>query len=150
MLILIPIMLSADELKGILGQVPDDFEEASSEFWNYVEEKLKPFKSKICVVYSNELSFMSDTGKRLDIILKFKGQAQYLCVDDPLLTAEAKAWLDLIKNESSQIALDLFEDNMNDRIKYASEVINKNLRDGGIGIFLPIQKISFIYLKTLK
>ena len=135
MLIVIPIMFTQEELKKTLGQVPADFEEASSEFWSYIKEKLEPFLDKIYTVYSEKPSSSPETENQVDTILKrFKIHAKFNCIDDPLLVAEAEAWLELTKKQKKQMVIDLFEESMSDRNKHASEVINKTLVDGGIGI----------------
>ncbi len=145
MLILIPMMYNERELKEAIGQVPEDFEEASSEFWSYIEEKLEPFIGRVYAVFSTEPASAKDKCVRINVIFKkFEGSAEFLYIDDPLLVAEAKAWLELMKDKKSQAMIDLFEESMRDMNRYAGEVIDKTMRDGGIGILFtdPTRKLT--------
>jgi len=144
--IVIPIMYSREELKKSLGMVPEDFEEVSSEFWSYVEGKLKPFIGRIYAVYSEKAASTKETGSRLDAVLKrFEGHAEFHCVEDPLLAAEAEAWVELMKNERNQAIQDLLEENRRDRDAHAIGILERTLEDGKIGVLFidPARKLSF-------
>lgn len=142
--ILIPVMYGREELEKALNLVPDDFEEASSEFWDYVEGKLEPFIGKIQAVYSEKPVLTEEQGSRLEAVLrKFEGNAEFHCVEDPLLDAEAEAWLELIEKEQNQAVQGLLEESMRDRDAHASEVLDRTLGDGKMGVLLidPARKL---------
>ncbi len=146
-LIIVPVMYEKEELGKTLGMVPSDFEESYSEFWNYVEERLKPFIGKVSAVYSDRLSPVEETGSRANTLLKrlVDNNSAFHCVEDSLLAAEAKAWLEMLEKGQVQAAAELFEENLRERDEHAREVVEQTLRDGEIGVLFidPARKISF-------
>lgn len=144
-LIVVPAMYSREELEKTLGLVPDDFEEAYSEFWSYVEEKLKPFRDRIYTIYSEKPSLMEEAENRANAILKklIENHADFHCVEDPLLIAEAEAWLEMMENGQSQAAGELFEENLKERDEHAKRLIDRTLEEGKIGVLFidPARKI---------
>ena len=145
-LILIPLMYSLADLKKTLGSIPEDFEAASSEFWDYVCKKLKIFEGKAKVVYSEKT--ITDRGESAVDVLMVKlrkGNTEFHCVDDPLLAAEVEGWLDLMKNGQNKVALELFEESLRERDQYSLGVIDRTLDDSKIGVLLidPARRISF-------
>ncbi len=144
-------MYSKEELKNLLGQVPEDFEATSSEFWSYIEEKLKPFMAKLnCIYSSGHFALKDPTSQTYRILKELDGHAQFLSIDDPLLVAEAEAWVALIHREQNQALLELFEENTNDRIRYASNMINTTLRDGEIGVIFTTTARTFHLAEDIK
>jgi hypothetical protein len=145
-LILIPLMYSRADLKKILGSVPEDFEDLSSEFWGYVEEKLKIFEGKVQVVYSEKSIITQGESAENVIIGKLnEDKPEFHCVEDPLLAAEVEGWLDLMKNGQNKVVLELFEESLRERDQYTLGVIDRTLEDSKIGVLLidPARRISF-------
>jgi len=146
-LIIVPAMYGREELNKTLGLIPSDFEESYSEFWSYVEEKLRPFIGKVCVVYSDRLSPAEETEIRANALIKrlIENRSAFHCVEDSLLAAEAEAWLEMMENGRVQAAVELFEENLMERDEYARDVIEQTLRDDEMGVLFidPSRKISF-------
>lgn len=141
-LILIPAMYGKDELIKVLGQIPDDFEQASFEFWSYVENKLRPYIGRVYAFYS-EKSSEKEVGP---VLRQFKERgAKFCCITNNLLTAEAEAWLEIMKNTSNHAVFDLFMDNVKEQNEYAIKVINKTLGEKGIGVLFidPARNLLF-------
>lgn len=145
-LILIPMMYSKEGLKKILEYVPQDFDGISSEFWSYVEERLKPLEDKVHAIYS-EKPTIAEGGCKVDTLLwRLSEKCKNLhCVEDALLAAEAEGWLELGKNGKNRMAMELFEENMRERNRYAISVIDRTLEDGKIGVLFidPTRRFSF-------
>ena len=139
-------MYSEEELKKIVESVPEDFEETSSEFWSYVEEKLKPLERKVYAVYS-EKPRTAEGRNKVDALLGKLSEncKEFHCVEDPLLAAEAEAWLALVKNGQNRAALELFEENMRERDEHTVSVIDMTLEDGEFGVLFidPARRILF-------
>ncbi len=142
-LILVPMMYSSEDLKKILGLVPDDFEATSLEFWGYVEEKLKPLVGKVHVIYS-EKPVKKELNSRVNSVIKSIGDcAELHCIEDPVLAAEADAWLELMKNNQNQAVSELFEESMKEGNEHAVKVIERTLGEGQMAILFsdPAKKI---------
>lgn len=145
-LILIPLMYSRVDLKKILGSIPEDFEDLSSEFWSYVEEKLKIFEGKVQIVYSEKPITIPGENAENPLIRKLsEGKTAFHCVEDPLLAAEVEGWLGLMKNGQNKVVLELFEESLRERDQYTIGVIDRTLEDSEIGVLLidPTRRISF-------
>ena len=142
MLILVPIMYDRETLKQVLGLVPDDFDDSSSEYWDYVETKLEPFTNKVHAIYT-EKPIVKDRGDRMDAILKKFEGAEFHSIEDPLLTAETEAWLELMKHEENQMVRDLLEENLGERDRHVCKILDRTLEDGKLGLLFldPTRKI---------
>ena len=136
-LVFIPTMYSRDELKRVLGSVPDDFEETSVEFWSYVEEKLTPFINKVTVVYTEKPLEKERSGRGEPLLNKLiKTRAEFHYIEDSLLASEAEAWQELMKNHQNQAVIELYKDSMKERNEYARSVIERTLENGKLGLLL--------------
>ena len=147
MLINIPTMYEKEEIRNTLGQIPNDFKKIHSEFWNYIEGKLNPFVGKIRFVYSDRLNPEEEGESRSTALLKklIEGHAEFHCVEDYLLAAEAEAWLEMLEAGSAQAARELYEENLAERDGHAKDVVAQTLKDGEIGVLFvaPARKIMF-------
>lgn len=146
LLIVIPVMYEGEELRQILGEIPSDFEETYSEFWDYVEVKLNPFIGKIRRVYSDKLSTEREETRAASLLKKLvDNRAEFHCVEDSMLAAEAEAWLEMMETGSVKAARELYDENLVERDEYARETIAKTLMDSEIGVLFvsPARKISF-------
>jgi hypothetical protein len=148
-LIFVPRMFRRGEFKRLVGFIPNDFEEASKEFWDYIEEKLTPFMRKIGRVYCEDLA--EDGAKKIGegekIILDKLAEAgaEIKVVEDPVLTAETDAWRRMMEEKPSRIVLELYEESVRERDDGIESLINESLKDGETGL-LSIDssiKISF-------
>jgi len=144
-LILIPLMYTREQLKTILSEVPEDYESKSEEFWNYVEEKLKPMVSRISTVYLEALCEGGSRGLELIGSLE-KSQAlvrrlietgsRLEASEDEVLVVETESWAQLIRSSSNPVLLELYRDNMEERDRYVADRVNQTLKDGEIGVIL--------------
>jgi len=152
-LIYIPKMFDRGEFKKLTGTIPEDFDEVSEEFWNYIEEKLKALSGNVQRVYCKES--LDDMKKILEtsegnweykIIRRLvEGGADLTTVEDPLLVAETEAWLEMMEISDDQGASELFKDGMREMDEYVVKRIDQTLEDGEIGVLIidPGSKLSF-------
>ena len=143
-LIIIPRMYSMEEIKKLTGIVPEDFEDASKEFWIYIEEKLTPFYNKVKKVYCQEtVKEVKETIEKLErsreftIIKKLAdNNAEITTVEEQLLLAESKAWLEMLKKTDDQSVLELYNENIRDRDEHIVKILNQTLNDEEFGVLL--------------
>jgi len=91
-LILVPMMYSQEDLKGILDRVPQDFQKESDEYWSYIEErlnKIEPSVNSIYMVCSEEN--IDPRAAQIISSLQAKG-AEVHRLEDKALAGEARAW----------------------------------------------------------
>ena len=149
-LVYVPRMFTTEQFKELVGEVPDDFDETAKEFWEYVTKRLKAISNRIRWVYSD--SFSKDEGKapfqeeESTIVRELvKNGAQLQSVEDPILTAEVKAWLEMTKTSSNQVVRELYEESLKEISKQVIDVIDQTLKNGELGVlFIDSNlKISF-------
>ena len=68
-----------------------------------------------------------------------------LAAENIMLAAEAEAWLEMTKNEGNQAILELLEENIKDQNDHVSNILDKTLKNGSLGIMLfdPEKRCSF-------
>lgn len=139
-LILIPKMFSREEFKKLTGVIPEDFNDVSKEFWDYVKQKLKPLVQKVKKVYYEE-SLMK-VEKRLKqkseysiIKMLLENNGSLIC-EDSSLVAETEAWLEMLNKQRDNGAIELYEETVKERKEYIAKKINQTLKEGEIGVFL--------------
>jgi hypothetical protein len=150
-LFVIPKMFTLDEMKGISSTVPDDCDQKSKEFWDYVDDRLRSLRSVQRLYYDSltkkaedeeqqkeALEFIKKNHKHCyDLVRKFvEAGAKLEPTEDPLLVQEALAWISMI-NDDKNLDLgtqEMLAKNMIDRDKYIAERISESLKDREIGI----------------
>ncbi|MFQ6050072.1 MAG: hypothetical protein ACE5K4_00085 [Candidatus Hydrothermarchaeota archaeon] len=142
-LIYIPRMYSRNEFERLASKVPEDFEERSNEYWDYVEEKLGPLMKlrRIHKVYHESLCESGDEGlktlssfdKRNYSIVKklIESGAELQTTEDRLLIAETKEWFE--QSKSNPLLLELYEESMRERSEHIARIIDQTLKDGETG-----------------
>ena len=78
MLIYVPRMYTKDEFKKLTSEIPEDFDAKSKEFWDYVEEKLKPLFGRVRKVYQDSLYEGGEKG--IKILLSDPNSRNYLII----------------------------------------------------------------------
>ena len=108
-LIIVPKMLSREEIKSQIGKIPMDFDETSKEFWDYIEEKLTLLILKIKKIYITvpieEIKRQIATLENGECsILKklIKNNSELMYVQEPSLVAEVKSWFEMTKTMNNQ------------------------------------------------
>jgi hypothetical protein len=145
MLLLVPRMYSESEFKRLVSVVPEDFGQKTSEFWSYVEEKLRVFDGKIQRVYRDEtckggedgLAYLSSAQRENFLIVKrlVENGAIFEATEDPVLVAESESWREMInQNPLDTISMEMYQVYVGERDDYVSRRIDKSLLDEEIGI----------------
>jgi len=145
MLIRVPRMFTEAEIKNMLGELPDDFEKTSSEFWAYIDEKLANYVGKvqrvyrdgICVAGKQALNQLEKLDrKNFELTKKLvSGGASFESTEDPLLIAESESWLDtMLHHESNSVVLEMFEQTITDRDSFVSKRISETLVGDELGV----------------
>ena len=141
--VVIPRMFSQEDFKQRTGIIPEDFNETSREFWNYIEEKLTPLKSKVKRIYSvipledmrGQIE-VSENGEYPIIKELVENGSELIFVEDPVLVAEVDSWLGMMKTSADQGIFELYEDSLRDRDEHVVKTIVDTLKDGEIGVFI--------------
>jgi hypothetical protein len=139
-------MFTEEELSKIHPVPPEDFEQRSKEFWDYVEEKLRTQK-KVERLYfdsltTNErekaLEFVNkNCAKCYDLASKYvQGGAMIETTEDLILVHEASSWASMLQNDETTLLAteDLLSKNMIDRDKFVAKRVSETLREGETGI----------------
>jgi hypothetical protein len=139
-------MFTENELSKINSVLPEDFEQRSKEFWDYVEEKIRTQK-KVERLYFDSLT-TNDMEKALDFMKKscskcyelvskyIQGGAVIEVTEDPILVEEASSWASMLQNDEKTVLAteDMLAKNIIDRDKFMAKRISESLRDGETGI----------------
>lgn len=154
-LLLVPRFYNKQELELLLNKVPDDYEEKSEEFWNFVKEKLDKFINLVNRVYHESVD--KDGVEGLKTIHSLFDEREYRIVktlidhgahlhatEDAILIMETASWLRMMAEEPDLKDLKEFlEDSLKARAKYSSEIINTTLKKGEVGLVIiePARKL---------
>ena len=156
MLIHIPRLYSKDEFFNFCSKIPKDYDAKSKEFWDYVEEKLKPYltRGNIKRIYLESLDKKGDEGlakkildKRGFKIIKMlldKGGKLHV-TEDTNLIQETSSWLALLgDNPNLNIMIEMYQESLSERDSYIAKVIDQTLKDNEIGVIIiePTHRLS--------
>jgi hypothetical protein len=142
---IIPRMFTENELSKINSVLPEDFEQRSKEFWDYVEEKLRT-QPKVHKLYFDSLT--NEKEDALDFVKKscakcYELVSKYIqrgavieITEDQILVEEASSWASMLQNDekTALASEDMLAKNMVDRDKFIAKRISESLRDGETGI----------------
>lgn len=143
---IVPKMFTGVELASVDASLPDDFQDKSKEFWDYVDEKLrtqlyvqKLYYDSLTKEDSEEsLEFIKKNNEQCyNLVQKFRdGGAKLQATEDPLLLAETVSWVSMLKdNEETDLATEeMLAKNMMDRDKYIADKISESLKENETGI----------------
>ena len=144
-LFLVPRMYTETEFKNLSASLPDDFKQKTEEFWVYVNERLTMFSGKINKIYRDsvckageealsQLHLMDGENYKIVKVLVENG-ANFIATEDPLLVGESESWAKMLKSQQSNtVVYELFQQNLEDRIRYISKRIDETLEDNEIGV----------------
>lgn len=154
-LIYIPRMFTGEEFKELVGEIPEDFDRTTQNFWKYILERLKAVSSRVRWVYSDsllknerKLYFRREESaiiKELD-----KNDAQLQAVGDPTLTSEVKAWLEMTKTSSSKVVFELYEESLREMSKHVMDAVDKTLKNGEIGVLFIDSSLKISFPKDMR
>lgn len=158
-LLIVPKMFTLEELSKINQDVPDDYEEKSKEFWDYVAEKLKTQREVRRLYYDSltkgdkesALKFVSDDNAQCyNLVQKFVVEGATLQpTEDPLLLEETSSWIAMLKEGEDSVTRELLGQNIADRNKHTAKIIDETLKDGETGIlFLASDRQISEYLPS--
>jgi len=154
-LLRIPRLFAREELSRIDTRLPDDYEEKSKEFWDYVDERLKTASGRLKKIYLESSGVM---GKRHLEMLKSLDPSQHRVVssaiesgaemieaESPELVLETLSWMQKIQELVSDGAVEeesvsiiqnisqMLQESMNERDEFVKNRIESTLQDGEIG-----------------
>ena len=137
-------MYSEEDLKGILDEVPRDFQKESDEFWSYVEEKLAQIAQSIHAVY---LIWGEETvDPRAAHIVGFlqANGVEVHRLEDKALVGEARAWYLMAQDSRRGIEEEFLEETIRELGDVLRRMLDSSLRDTDVGVvFLePACKLS--------
>ena len=146
-LFVVPKMYTRNELLSISGDIPEDFEAKSKEFWDYVAERLKRPRviNRIYIdsltKYEGEDSIKlvteTDTGCGELVGGLVSEGAMLQTSEDPLLIEETASWasmLDGVTDGEAQTIIDLMSQNMSDRNRFLTKIIGETLKENETGV----------------
>ncbi|MEE9510368.1 MAG: hypothetical protein V3V81_07740 [Candidatus Bathyarchaeia archaeon] len=148
-LVYVPRMFTRDEFQKLVMRVPNDFNSTWNEFWEYVSGRLRIVASKIRWVYTDfgsyKLGKSSVVGESEIVAGLVKTGVKVQVVVDPILEAEAKAWLEMERKSPSQVVREMYEKSLSEIDKHLFDVVDQTLEDGEMGLLFldPLLKISF-------
>ena len=154
-LILIPKMFSEKELKNRRVAIPSDLGEKSSEFWGYVEDRLKVLSTRIKRVYVesayrggiDNLNKIRETDEKLHQVLGWllDQGAEITATEDILLILEAESWSDLAQQGAGGAEGEMLEDSLRDRCIFVSKRVSETLKEGETGVLFvdTLRELNF-------
>ena len=154
-LILIPKMFSEKELKNRRVAIPSDLGETSSEFWGYVEDRLKVLSTRIKRVYVesayrggiDNLNKIRETDEKLHQVLGWllDQGAEITATEDILLILEAESWSDLAHQGAGGAEGEMLEDSLRDRCIFVSKRVSETLKEGETGVLFvdTLRELNF-------
>lgn len=132
-LIVVPHMYTAAEVTTQLGALPSDFDDASAEFWRYVDAKLTPLLGRVRVVLSaSSPAPGSVQAAVIQRVVAHGGSARV--VEDAPLASEAAAWRVMAESTRDPAALDLYREAAQDFNRQLSTAVDVALPDGALGV----------------
>ena len=148
MLIQIPRFYSKDEFKNISASIPEDYEEKSEEYWNYIEEKIRPLMKHVKKVYLETLvkdgkegikiaeKIFDTKGLKIFQILLENG-AKLQVTEDPALIMEASSWQEIMEDKPDlNVVIEMLQENLKERDNYIAKTIDKTLKDDEMGLLV--------------
>ena len=136
-------------------RLPDDYEEKSKEFWNYIDDKFKTVSGKLKKIYLESSGVM---GKRHLDMLKTIDPAQYRVInsaiesgaevmeaESPELVLETLSWMQRIQEilaggrteegdvSAAQNISEMLQESMKERDEYVKDRVESTLQEGEVG-----------------
>jgi hypothetical protein len=137
-------MYSEEDLKGILDEVPPDFQKESDEFWSYVEEKLAQIAQSIHAVY---LIWGEETvdprAAHIVSFLQANGVEAHR-LEDKALVGEARAWYLMAQGSVGGIEEEFLQEVDRELGDVLRRMLDSSLKDTEVGVvfFEPACKLS--------
>jgi hypothetical protein len=148
-------MFAREELSRIDPRLPEDYEDKSREFWDYVDERFRTVSGRLKKIYLESSGVM---GKRHLEMLKTLDPSQHRVVssaiesgaemveaESPELVLETLSWMQKIQDLVSGGAVEeeavsviqnisqMLQDSMKERDEFVKNRIESTLQDGEIG-----------------
>jgi hypothetical protein len=154
-------MYTEAEFKNLATSLPEDFIQKTSEFWNYVNERLAKLSGKIDRIYRDgicrdarealsQLCSM-DSENCLAVKCLVENGARFVATEDPILVGESESWATMLKNQqSNSVIRELFQENLEERIRYISNRIEQTLKNNEIGVLFLEPNLRVELSKDIK
>ena len=161
-LIQIPRFYSKDEIKNIGVSIPEDYEEKSEEYWNYIEEKIGPLMKQIKRIYLEAL--VKDGEEGIEIAEKIfdlrgikifkallKNGAKLQVTEDPSLIMEASSWQDIMQNKPDfNVIVEMLQENLKERDNHIVKTIDETLEKDETGLLVIESTHKFEFPASIK
>ncbi|MEM4246070.1 MAG: hypothetical protein QW390_02105, partial [Candidatus Bathyarchaeia archaeon] len=153
-LLYVPRLYTPEEVQMIFPKTPQDYEEKAEEFWRYVDEKVSPFAGRVKRVYHdtlhlsgyNGLELIAEIDERCYPIVKklVDSGASVEATEDEALISEAEGWVKMISGRQDPGAAELFLENLEERNRHISKIIDRTLLEGEYGVIFiePTRRIN--------
>ena len=154
-------MYTEAEFKNLVTSLPDDFIQKTSEFWSYVNERLSKLSGKINKIYREGIC--KDDGEALSQLCSMDNEnylvvkglvengARFVATEDPILVGESESWATMLRNQqSNSVIQELFQESLEERIRYISNRIEQTLNDNEIGVLFLEPNLRVELSKDIK
>ncbi|UCE95839.1 MAG: hypothetical protein JSV51_09085 [Candidatus Bathyarchaeota archaeon] len=154
-------MYTEAEFRNLATTIPEDFNQKTIEFWNYVNERLNKLSGKIDKLYRDGIC--KDSGEALSQLQMMDNEnylavkrlvekgACFIATEDPVLLGESESWAVMLKNQQWDIVIqELFQENLEERMKYISNRIENTLKDNEIGILFLMPNLRVRLSEEIK
>ena len=154
-------MYTEVEFKNLATTIPNDFEQKTSEFWSYVNERLQKLSGKINRIYRDgicktgreALSQLRSLDSENYVAVKdlIENGARFVATEDPILLGESESWAAMLRGQEWDVVVgELFQENLHERIKHISNIVEKTLKDDEIGVLFLEPSLRAEFSKDIK
>jgi hypothetical protein len=139
-------MYTKNEFRREASHVPEDYDAKSVEFWKYVVEKLSVFRGRIRKIFRESLSMNTkeallalcgNEDRSYSVLASLlEGGAELEHTEDPVLVAETESWKGMMRGSPNETLLELYEQSLAERNRYAANRIGESLGEEEVGLLL--------------
>jgi hypothetical protein len=148
-------MFTLEEFQRLVGEIPEDFEKTTNEFWSYIQSRLRTLSKKIRWVTSDV--FLQDREKvtigeeeRTVIDELVNSGVKIQVLEDSTIIGEVKSWRAMVETTSSQVISELYEESLLDLSHFLTNLVKETLQDGEVGILLFDSQIPLSFPEEIR
>jgi hypothetical protein len=146
-------MFNKKEFKKLVNLVPLDFDETASEFWQYVSERLIAIANRVRRVYSDTIWFSNKDVSEYEtniIHALINHGANFEHVGNPVLIAEAEAWLNLVETTPTRVAAEMYSACLREIHIHIIDVVNNSLHDNEMGVLFIASQLQIPFPENIR
>ena len=152
-LVYVPRMFSKKEFKRLVNFVPENFDETASEFWQYVSERLIAIASRVRRVYSDATCLSNkDISEYETVIIRalINRGAKLEHVGNPILIAEAEAWLKMMETTPTQMVAEMYSACLQEIRTHIIDMVNNSLHEGEMGVLFIASQFQISFSENIR